>query len=70
MRKLYARDERIMVTWKQINETGNIGMKDETRGNRDKWRGVRDVTEIGWTLEQKRYSGGRWSGMDLSEIHW
>ena len=25
--------------------------------------------EIGWTLEWKRYSGGRWSGMDLSEIH-
>ena len=32
-----------------INETGNIGMMDETRGNRDKQRGVRDVTEIEWT---------------------
>ena len=52
-----------------INETGNIGTKDETRGNRDKQRGVRDVTEIGWTLEQKRYSGGRQSRMDLLEIH-
>ena len=41
-----------------INETGNIGMKDETRGNRDKWRGVGDVMEIGWTLEWKRYSRG------------
>ena len=28
-----------------INETGNIGMKDETRGNKDEWRGVRDVME-------------------------
>ena len=53
-----------------INETGNTGMKNETRGNRDKWRGVGDVMEIGWTLEWKRYSRGRWSGMDLSEIHW
>ena len=41
-----------------INETGNIGMKDETRGNRDKWRAVGDVMEIGWTLEWKRYSRG------------
>ena len=41
-----------------INETGNIGTKDETRGNRDGWRGVRDVMEIGWTLEQRRYSRG------------
>ena len=32
-----------------INETGNIGMKDETRGNSDGWRGVGDVMEIGWT---------------------
>ena len=53
-----------------INETGNTGMKNETRGNRDKWRGVGDVMEIGWTLEWKRYSRGRWSGMDLLEIHW
>ena len=53
-----------------INETGNIGMKDETRGNRDEQRGVRDVTEIGQTLEWKRYSGGRQSGTDLLEIHW
>ena len=40
-----------------IIETGNIGTKDETRGNRDKWRGVGYVMEIGWTLEWKRYSG-------------
>ena len=45
-----------------ISETGNIGTKGETRGNRDQWRGVRDVTGIEWTLEQKRYSGGRQSG--------
>ena len=53
-----------------ISETGNIGTKGETRGNRDEWRGVRDVMEIEQTLERKRYSGGRWSRMDLSEIHW
>ena len=52
-----------------INETGNIRMKGETRGNRDKQRGVGDVMEIGWTLEQKRYSRGRQSGTDLLEIH-
>ena len=52
-----------------INESGNIGMKDETRGHRNKWRGVRDVMEIGQTWEWKRYSGGRQSGMDLLEIH-
>ena len=52
-----------------INETGSIGMKGETRGNRDKQRGVRDVMEIGQTLEWKWYSGGRQSRMDLSEIH-
>ena len=52
-----------------ISETRNIGMKGETRGNRDKWRGVRVVMGIEWTLEWKRYSRGRWSGMDLLEIH-
>ena len=52
-----------------INETGNIGTKDETRGNRDEWRGVRDVMEIGWTWRQKRYSRGSQSKTDLLEIH-
>ena len=32
-----------------------------TRGNRDEQRGLRDVMEIEWTLERKRYSGGRQS---------
>ena len=41
-----------------INETENIRMKGETMGNRDEQRGVGNVTEIGWTLEWKRYSGG------------
>ena len=41
-----------------INETGNIRTKGETRENRDKWRGVRDVMEIGQILEWKRYSRG------------
>ena len=64
------RDERIIVTWRWISiKTGNIGMKDETRGNRDEWRGVRDVMEIGWALEWKRYSRGRRSRTDLLEIH-
>ena len=40
-----------------ISETGNIGMKGD-EGNRDKWRGVGDVMEIGWILRQKRCSGG------------
>ena len=33
--------------------------RDEGRnkGNRDEWRGVRDVTEIEWTLRWRRYSG-------------
>ena len=53
-------DSRVdqFLTETDINETGNIGMKNETRGNRDEWRGVRDVMEIGWTLEWKRYSRG------------
>ena len=42
-----------------INETGNIGTKDGNKGNRDEWRGVRDVMEIGWTWGWKRYSGGK-----------
>ena len=41
-----------------INETGDVGMKGETRGNRDEQRGVGDVTEIGWTLGWKRCSRG------------
>ena len=41
-----------------ISETGNIGMKGETRGDRDERRGVGELMEIEWTLEQKRCSGG------------
>ena len=33
-----------------ISETGNIGMKGETRGDRDEQRSVGDVTEIGTDL--------------------
>ena len=40
-------------------------MKGETRGNRDEQRGIGDVMGIEWTLEWKRYSGGRWSGNGL-----
>ena len=52
-----------------ISKTGNIGMKGETRGNRDKQRSVGDVTEIGMDFGNGRYSGGWRSRMDLSEMH-
>ena len=33
VRRLYARDERIMATWEQISmKQGNTGTKDETKG--------------------------------------
>ena len=55
--KTYARDERIIVAWKQISvKTGNIGMKGETRGDRDKWRGVGDVMEIGTDFGDGKYN--------------
>ena len=41
-----------------ISETENIGMKGETRGNRDEWTSVGDVTEIGTDFGDRRYSGG------------
>ena len=41
-----------------ISETGNIGTKGETRGNRDEWRSVGDVMEIGTDLGTERYNGG------------
>ena len=41
-----------------INETGSIGTKGETRGNRDKQRGVKDVMEIGMDFGDRRYSRG------------
>ena len=49
----------------------NMECKDEgwNKGNRDKQRGVRDVTEIRWTWGQKRYSRGKWGRTDLSKIH-
>ena len=36
-------------------------MKDKTRVNRDKWRGVRDVMEIEWTWDKEGVveKGGR-----------
>ena len=40
-----------------INETGNIETKGETRGNRDEQRGVGDVTNIGRT----------WNGKGIAE---
>ena len=32
-------------------------MKDETRGNWDKWRGVRDMMEIEWTWDREGIVG-------------
>ena len=51
-----------------ISETGNIGMKGE-KGNRDEWRSVGDVMEIGTDFGDSRHSRGWWSGTDLLEIH-
>ena len=45
-------------------------MKDETRGNRDKWRGVRDGMEIEWS----QVRGGYWScsreGVEQKWSYW
>ena len=43
------KDERIMVTWEWISM--KQGCRDEgwNKGNKDEWRGVGNVTEIGWT---------------------
>ena len=56
VRTLYAKDERIMVTWGQISM--KQGCRDEgwNKGNRDEWRGVRDVTEIEQTWGWRRHS--------------
>ena len=40
-------------------------MKDETRGNRDEWRGVGGVTEIEWTWDGEGIVGNRWSRTDF-----
>ena len=41
-----------------ISETGNIGTKGETKGDRDKRRGIGDVTEIGTDFGMERCSRG------------
>ena len=41
-----------------ISETGNIGTKGETRETGMKWRGVRDVMEIGMDFGMERCSRG------------
>ena len=39
-------------------------MKDETRGNRDKWRGIRDVMEIEQTWDREGIVGwAEWDGL-------
>ena len=51
VRRLYAKDKRIMVTWEQMSM--KQGCRDEgwNKGNRDEWRGVRDVTKIVSSIE-------------------
>ena len=46
-----------MVTWGQISMKQECRDKGCNKGSRDEWRGVGDVTEIEWTLRQRRYSG-------------
>ena len=57
--------------WHRNRYQWNREHRDEgwDKGNRDKWRSVRDVTEIGMDLGDRRYSRGWWSRMDLSEMH-
>ena len=52
-----------------ISETGNIGTKGETRGNRDEWRGVGGVMEIDWTWNRKGIAEEGGAETDLSEIY-
>ena len=40
-------------------------MKDETRWNRDEWRGVGDVMEIEWTWVGEGVAGKRRCRMDF-----
>ena len=52
-----------------INETGNIGTKGETRGSRDKWRHVGDMMEMGWTWNRKGIAEDDRVEQTLLEIH-
>ena len=57
VRRLYVKDERIMVAWGQISMKQGCRNKGWNKGNRDEWRRVRDVMEIEWTWGQRKYSG-------------
>ena len=46
VRRLYAKDKRIMVAWGQISMKQGCRDKGLYKGNRDRWRGVGDVMEI------------------------
>ena len=63
--RLYVKDKRIMVTWGQISMKQGCRNKGWNKGNRDEWRGVRDVMEIEWTWRWRRYSRGEvvWDGL-------
>ena len=64
VRRLYAKDERIMVTWGQISMKQGYRNEGWNKGNKDEQRGVGDVTEIEWTWGQRRYcrKGAAWDG--------
>ena len=49
----------------EISETGRQGQRSETRGNRDRWRGVRDVTEIEQDWDGEGVAEKGWGGTDF-----
>ena len=66
VRRLYAKDERIIVTWGQISMKQGCRNEGWNKGNRDKQRGVRDVMEIENKLEDgKGIVEKKWHGMDF-----
>ena len=57
-----------------INETGNIGMKDETRGTgtngETRGTGTNDETKGTGTNNETRGNRDKWSVGDVTEIGW
>ena len=45
-------------------------MKDETRGNRDEWRGVRDGMEIEWSQVRGGYRSCSREGVEQEWSYW
>ena len=65
VRRLYAKDERIMVTWGQISMKQGCRDKGWNKGNRAEWRGVGGVTEIEWTWGRESVVEKRQHKMDF-----